>query len=137
MKFVRKVIEDLMLVTGIGLMLAALISYHPQDAIKPAHAQPTLLGPNATSVALTASSVPIIGINPSRHALQFCNPSASIETIAPAPLTPTTNSIGITLPAVASGVTSCFSPPVNAPSIGQAWNGISAGSTNVTVMEYP
>lgn len=98
-----------------------------------------VLSPNATSVPLSTTSAQIIGTNPTRHGLQICNPSAIVEFIAPAPLVPlTAGGVGIGLPAIASGVTSCYTAPIGMPGIGQAWNGVSASATpNITVLEFP
>lgn len=98
-----------------------------------------VLSPNGTSVALSTTSAQIIGTNPTRHGLQFCNPTAIVEFIAPVPIVPlTAGGVGIGLPAIASGVTSCYTAPIGMPGIGQAWNGVSAsGTPNITVLEFP
>jgi hypothetical protein len=104
-----------------------------------AHAQVTINSPIVTVAAITGTSSQIIGSNPTRKSIQICNGSASIEYILPVPAVPTTTS-AITLPAVAAGVQSCFSPPLNGGAYqlgaGSAWNAISAGSTNIIILEW-
>jgi hypothetical protein len=122
------------------LAIGALLSNIPKpDFFDNARAQPaTIAGPVGTSVALSTTSGQVIGINLTRHGLQLCNPSAIVEFIAPAPIVPLTGGgVGIGLPAIASGVTSCFTAPLGVP-VGQAWNAVSASATpNLTVLEYP
>lgn len=123
-----------------GVVGLALIIQHA-PAIKPAHAQSTFLGPNATSVALSTTSAQVIGTNPARKMLQLCNTSTTIiDYIAPVPIVPVnTGGIGLTLPAVASGVTSCFTTPTGTTAgLGAAWNAVSASATpNIFILEYP
>jgi hypothetical protein len=123
-----------------ALVAGALMLSSYDGGNHPLKAQPTGLGPNATSVALSTTSAQVLGTNPSRHGLTLCNPSAIVEYIAPSPIIPlTAGGVGIGLPAISSGVTSCFSFPVGLNSgIGQAWNAVSASATpNLTVIEYP
>lgn len=135
----RRYIELTFFLAVIAAFTAAFLSvlYRWED---PAYAQATFMGPNATSVALSTTSAQVLGTNPSRKALTLCNPSAIVEYIAPAPLVPlTAGGVGIGLPAIASGVTSCFTAPIGTGAgIGQAWNAVSASATpNLTVLEYP
>jgi hypothetical protein len=123
----------------VGLVIAGYVAALLWDHWT-AGAQTTSVSPLATSVALSTTSSQIIGVNPTRKAVTFCNPSAIIEWIAPAPLVPVLGGgIGIGLPAAATGTTVCFSTTVLAGSgQGQAWNGVSASATpNITVIEYP
>jgi hypothetical protein len=128
----RRYLDLGLTVAAIAIIIAAMYN------IPRSKAQSTQIGPNATSVALSTTSAQILGQNPSRHALQICNPTAIVEFIAPAPIVPlTAGGVGIGLPAIASGVTSCFTAPLGV-SIGSAWNAVSASSTpNITVLEYP
>jgi hypothetical protein len=132
----RKYAEMAMIMALIIAGVAWLSSIDPRHA----KGQSTALGPNGTSVPLNAGTpVQIIGANPTRHSLQFCNPSAIVEFIAPVgPIVLSTAGVGIGLPAIASGVTSCFTVPLGVSTIGAAWNGSSASATpNITVLEYP
>jgi hypothetical protein len=108
--------------------------------ILPAAAQTTSPSPLATGPALSIVSSQILGANPTRRSVTFCNPSTIVEWIAPAPLIPlAAGGVGIGLPAAAAGVTVCFSTPI-IPGAGQgsAWNGVSATVTpNITILEYP
>jgi len=108
-------------------------------------AQPTVSLPFATVTPVTASSVQIIGANPSRRGLQICYPAvAGSVTIAPAPITPVSLTTGIPVTMTATPSTPiCFSPPTLTASgtsggVGAAWNAIGsgAGPFNVTVLEY-
>lgn len=135
MKFKLIFAAEVLVILALCIIIAIFVTHYPRQA----RAQSTVLGPYGTSVALSTTSAQIIGTNPTRRGLQICNISASIiEYIAPSPLVPVTGgTIGISLPAVASGVQSCFTAP-SGLSIGQAWNGVSASATpNVTVLEYP
>lgn len=134
-----QILGDLSILAATLIFVASAVSLLPRSSyLKGAHAQSTFLGPNATSVALATTSAQIIGTNPSRKGLQFCNPTSIVEYIAPVPIVPVTGGgTGIGLPAISSGVTSCFTAPQGLP-IGAAWNGVSASSTpNITVLEYP
>jgi hypothetical protein len=107
-------------------------------------AQGTQLGPAGTTVALNGGTpVQIVGQNPTRKGLVFCNPTAVVEFVAPAgTIVLSTSAVGIGLPAIASGVTSCFTVPGSGlgnviGNLGSAWNGSSASATpNITVLEY-
>lgn len=128
--------------------LLTLIANHP---VQNAKAQSLALGPNIYAYTAVTTAQTIIGANPTRHALQICNPGGSnILWIAPlglpitgqagalaAQITPSANGAGtVGVPVTASGTVPCFAPPTNAPSIGQGWQGFSA-STPVTVYEWP
>jgi hypothetical protein len=125
-------------VVGLGL----IIQHAP--GIKPAHAQPTNLGPNVYFYTAVTTAQQIIGTNPTRHGLQICNDGGTnvlwimpnVATVNTGALVNPAANVGISVLAVASNVVSCFSPPTNAPSIGQAWNGFST-TTPVTILEYP
>lgn len=121
-----------------ALFVAAITWFLVQGGVS--WAQTTLLGPFATGVNVTTVSSQIIGSNPSRKSIQICNPSATtIVWIAPAPTVPLANNGGsISLPAVSSGTTTCFTPPTGVTGgLGAAWNGISAGgNASVTVLEW-
>lgn len=127
-------------------MLAAGLSLLPSQpgAIKPAYAQPTVLGPNVLFYTAVTTAQQIIGANPSRHGLQICNSGGTnalwampnVATINTGAIVAPAANVGVPVPPVASNVQSCFAPPVNAPSIGQAWQGFST-TTPVTVLEYP
>jgi hypothetical protein len=110
---------------------------------KTAHAQVTINSPIATVSPMTATSSQIIASNPSRKAIQICNPTAVVMTIIPGTAAAvaggSTTGNGVTLPAVAAGVTSCYTSPFynSAPAAGSAWQGILASSTgNALVMEW-
>ena len=133
---------------GAGLLFAAAIlggnfAYH-HDFIKEARGQPTLLSPNVYFYSAVTAAQQIIGANPSRHALQICNSGATnalwlmpnIATINTGAIVAPAANVGVSVPPVTSNVVACFSPPTNAPSVGQAWQGFST-TTPVTVLEYP
>ncbi|HWS65718.1 MAG TPA: hypothetical protein VN325_23410 [Steroidobacteraceae bacterium] len=131
------VLSGMLFSVGCGFLAA---TYDGPHVIKSAHAQPTGLGPNATSVALSTTSAQVLGTNPTRHGLTICNPSAIVEYFAPSPVVPlTAGGVGVGLPAIASGVTSCYSYPIGLNSgIGQAINAVSASATpNITLLEFP
>jgi len=114
------------------------------DFIKYANAQPTILSPNVYFYSAVTTAQQLIGANPSRHGLQICNSGGTnalwimpnIATINTGAVVAPAANVGIPVPAIASNVASCFSPPTNAPSVGQAWQGFST-TTPVTVLEYP
>jgi hypothetical protein len=123
-------------IVGFGFAAAILVSYNQRSA----EAQITTLSPIGTSVVLSTTSAQVIGANPSRRSITFCNPSTIIEWIAPAPIVPLTGGgVGIGLPAAATGTTVCFSTPIiGTAGQGQAWNAVSASATpNITILEYP
>ena len=115
-----------------GVMLAGVMA----GSVLTATAQSTLTNsPAITTTALSTSSAQIIGTNATRKGIIICNPGAVVEWIAPAPATAVANA-GISLPAVATGTTACFTLTGNIGSVGNAWNGISASATpNITVLE--
>jgi hypothetical protein len=140
----------------VGTAVALLNNYDSGDHrfIKPAHAQPTIPGPAVYPFASVTTAQTIINANTTRHALQICNaggtnvlwiaplgapPSGTgLTGIGTAQVTPAANgagSVGVPI-ATGGGVITCFSPPTNAPSIGQGWQGFSTG-TAVTVYEWP
>lgn len=122
-------------VGGVGLL----------QNVKPAHAQTNLL-PNIYAYAAVTTAQQLVAPNATRRALQICNAGGTnVLWIAPqgntintgAAVVPAANaagSVGVPV-ATGGGVVTCFSPPVNAPSIGQGWNGFST-TTPVTVYEY-
>ena len=115
--------------------LAALVQF--SDV---AISQTTVLGPFVTALtSVTSASTQIIGQNPSRRLIQFCNPSTHIFWIAPQPIVAAVNGAGsISIPAVATGTTTCFAPPSNVNGgLGAGWNGLDATSGgNLTILEY-
>lgn len=124
------------LVAAIGLVLVG-------GNQRQAQAQLTIAMPIATVSAMTNASSQIIAANPTRKSIQICNPTAVVMTIIPGTTAAvaggSTTGNGITLPAVASGVTSCYTPPFynSAPGAGAAWQGILASSTgNALIMEW-
>jgi hypothetical protein len=120
---------------AVAAIAAFLMVFGPRAPL----AQPTVLLPFATSIALngTGTVITIAQPNPTRAVIQICNPSTIIETIAPTGITVSSAAAGITLPAVASGVTSCYTTPPGSRSAGAAWTAVSAsGTPNITVLEY-
>jgi hypothetical protein len=112
--------------------------------MKTPKAQPTLSLPFATVVSVTSSSAQLIGVNPSRRSIQICLPAvAGTVTIAPAPITPVSLTLGISMTSTAT-ITGplCFTPPANvlsggsAGGAGNAWNAIASTTMNVTVLEW-
>jgi hypothetical protein len=116
--------------------LGALVQFSEE-----ASSQTTALGPFVTALtSVTSASTQIIGQNPARRAIQFCNPSTHIFWIAPQPVVAAANGAGsISIPAVATGTTTCFTPPSNVNgALGAGWNGLDATSGgNLTILEYP
>ena len=142
-----------MVLFGVPLLICSLlgltlwndfIEEHSPHIIKPAHAQPTVLGPNVYFYTAVTAAQQIIGANPTRHALQICNSGGTnalwampnIATINTGAIVNPAANVGVPVPAVASNVQSCFAPPTNAPAVGQAWQGFST-TTPVTVLEWP
>lgn len=143
------VIRNVLGAIGLTLLAAAVVGVLNEQRpllMKGAQAQSTVLGPNLYAYTAVTSSQQLIGANPTRHALQICNPGGTnILWIAPqgtavntgAAVTPAANGAGtVGVPVTSSGTVPCFSPPTNAPSIGQGWNGFST-TTPVTVYEWP
>ena len=133
---------------SVGLLLQSM----PTHYVKQAQAQPLLPGPNVYAyTAVTAAQI-IVGANPTRHALQICNPGGTnILWIAPTSaaaiggqtgaittiITPSANGAGtVGVPVTSSGTVPCFSPPATAPSLGAQWSAFST-TTPVTVYEWP
>jgi hypothetical protein len=127
----------LMLLAGIGFCALAGVAYQ----VLPALSQTTFGNPTGTAVTTTSTdngaSRQIIGSNPTRRAIQICNPSAVVWWIAPSPITPAANGAGsYGLPANSTGTTVCYTVPSNFPnSVGAAWNGKPA-STPATLSVY-
>lgn len=127
---------------SVGTVLVQNTTHH--NFIKEARAQPTILGPNVYFYSAVTTAQQIIGANPTRHALQICNSGGTnalwvmpnVATINTGAIVNPAANVGVPVPPVASNVQSCFNPPTNAPSIGQAWNGFST-TTPVTVLEFP
>jgi hypothetical protein len=136
---------------GIGLLTIAALVAIANIPTRHAKGQSTVLGPNIYAYTAVTAAQTIIGPNPTRHALQICNPGGTnILWIAPlgngitgqtgaigTAITPSANGAGtVGVPVTASGTVPCFSPPTNAPSIGQGWAAFST-TTPVTVFEWP
>ncbi|HKD46434.1 MAG TPA: hypothetical protein VKB67_01990 [Rhizomicrobium sp.] len=132
------------------IAFVAVGSFLVRENIPPAKAQPLVLGPNYIVYSAVTAAQQIIGANPSRHALQICNPGSTnalwILPTATAVATGFANNttgtvspaanVGFSVPPVASNVVNCFSPPLSAPSLGQAWSGFST-TTPVVIFEWP
>lgn len=143
----RKFADLVMASAFVAFLIYGLVTIPQQwdQMVKPAHAQPTILGPNVYFYAAVTTAQQIIGASPSRHGLQICNSGGTnplwimpnVATInTGAVVNPATN-VGVPVPAVASNVQSCFAPPANiVASLGQAWLGQST-TTPVTVLEWP
>jgi hypothetical protein len=108
-----------------------------------AQGQATAPLPFATVVSVTTASAQLIGLNPTRRSIQICLPAvAGTVTIAPAPITPVSLTLGISMTSTAT-ITGplCFSPPSAVGFTGQggagnAWNAIASTTMNVTVLEW-
>jgi hypothetical protein len=131
---------------GLAAVLALITVAALGYMVRIAWAQPTIALPFATVTSVGASSVQIIGANPSRRSIQICLPAvAATFTIAPAPITPVASTLGIAMTSTAT-ITGplCFTPPTNvlsggsAGGAGAAWNAIAsaAGPFNVIVLEW-
>ncbi len=139
----RKFLDNIAMAAVFGLVVGLVILAANQGPTS-VKAQGTQLGPAGTTVALNGGTpVQIVGQNPTRKGLVFCNPTAVVEFVAPAgTIVLSTSAVGIGLPAIASGVTSCFTVPGSGlanvlGNLGSAWNGSSASATpNITVLEY-
>jgi hypothetical protein len=147
----KKLLDYSMMAAALAVILIA-VAMLPDHGPRHAKAQSTVLGPNIYAYTAVTTAQTIIGPNPTRHALQICNPGATnILWIAPLGLaiggqtgaivtaiTPSANGAGtVGVPVTpASGIVTCFSPPTNAPSIGQGWAGFST-TTPVTIYEWP
>jgi len=121
--------------TAVALAIGYLV-YFPIGA----KSATTNLGPFATGVTLnTTAATSIIAANPSRAALQICNPSANVVWISPSTITPAANGAGsYSLPAVSSGTIVCYSSPSSIDGgLGAAWSAITATTpTTLTIYEY-
>lgn len=139
----RELRDALLVIFGMCFLIFALVGLQPQNAIKGAHAQSTALGPNVYFYTAVTTAQQIIGANPSRHGLQICNSGGTnalwimpnVATINTGAIVNPAANVGVPVPAIASNVQSCFAPPTNVVSIGQAWNGFST-TTPVTVLEW-
>jgi hypothetical protein len=133
MRHIRR--YEIHLLAGLLLTAFSIAAY-----LQPAKSQVTALSPLGTSVPLSTTSAQVIGLNPTRRSLTFCNPSTIIIWIAPSGITPlAAGGVGIGLPAASTGTTVCFSTTVIGDRTqGQAWNAIAAsGTPNLTILEYP
>jgi hypothetical protein len=99
--------------------------------------------PVATGCTVSTTSSQCIAANPTRRSIQICNPSANVAVwIAPGSTAAVVNGAGsISIPPVASNVTTCITPPTGAgggnTNVGAAWNAITALSPGVlTILEY-
>jgi hypothetical protein len=144
----KQVLGILLTLTAVCFITAAILDLL---TVPRTHAQSTALGPNIYAYTAVTTAQTIIGANPTRHALQICNPGGTnVLWIAPlgngiggntgaivTAITPSANGAGtVGVPVTASGTVPCYSPPLNAPSIGQGWSGFST-TTPVTVYEWP
>lgn len=126
-------------------IIYAIVVLQPHASyIKPAQAQPLILGPLVSFFATVTTAQVIVQPNPTRHSLQICN-SGGTNALWVMPNANTVNTgaivnpaanVGVPVPPVASNVQSCFAPPTSAPSLGQGWLGFST-TTPVTVLDWP
>ena len=141
---------------AIGLLAALLFLPPDHHVIKPAQAQPVgIPGPIVYTFASVTTAQTVLPQNLTRHAFQICNASAAqVLWVAPVATPPAgsgltgvgtaavvaaangAGSVGIPV-ATGGGVVTCFAPPVNAPSVGAAWQAFAAGAAPVTVYEWP
>ena len=142
---IKRLVTEARIYVAIGICLALVgLGIIGTELVRRANAQPTLSLPFASSVAVTTSSTPLVGVNPSRRAIQFCFPAVAASiTIAPSPITPVSLTTGIatTLTATPAQPVCYTSPTLTASGTsggaGNSWNAIaSAGTINVTVMEW-
>ncbi len=128
----------------VGMVSVSILAFGLAWLMPDAKAQPTIGLPFATVVSVTAASTPLIGLNPSRRSIQICLPAvAGTVTIVPAPITPVSLTLGISMTSTAT-ITGplCFTPPANlgtgvgTGSAGAAWNAIASTTMNVTVLEW-
>jgi hypothetical protein len=120
-----------------GVALAAAMAF----GIFTAQAQTTNLTPAVTVTSVTSAvGVQVIASNPGRKSIQICNVGTGIVWIWPGALTPAVSAYE--LPALASGTTVCFTPPVfsGGPSgsgLGNSWNAQAVSTTGpVSVFEW-
>lgn len=120
-------------IAGLVLVAAGIIGK--------AKAQLTAISPVITTTTLGASAAQIVGVNPSRRAIQICAATAAI-TIAPvnpSGMTAVTPSSTIGIP-VSTGAGNCFSSPFLTASgtsggVGAAWQAF-GNTAVVSVLEY-
>jgi hypothetical protein len=121
----------------VGVALAAAMAF----GIFTAQAQTTNLTPVVTVTTVTSpTAIQIIGQNPGRKSIQICNAGTGIMWIWPGALSPALSAYE--LPALSSGTTVCFVPPIFAggvagSSVGNSWNAEGAGASGpVSVFEW-
>lgn len=88
--------------------------------------------PFVTSVAVATSSTAVVAANPSRKSIQICNAGTTVVWIWPGTSTALS---AYELPALATGTTTCFSPPTGAAgaagSAGAAWYAASVSAAGL------
>ena len=127
---------------ALGVVAGVLLAGGMTAGVLTATAQTTNLTPVATVTASITSTtaLQVIGSNPGRKSIQICNVGTAVMWIWPGALSPATSAYE--LPALATGTTTCFTPPVfsGGPSgsgFGNSWNAQSAGASGViSVLEY-
>ena len=127
---------------GFGVIAGCLLAAGMAAGIFTAAAQTTNLTPVATvtgSITSTAA-LQVIGSNPGRKSIQVCNVGTAVMWIWPGALSPATSAYE--LPALATGTTTCLTPPTgangpNGSTVGNSWNAQSAGASGViSVLEW-
>ena len=127
---------------GFGVIAGCLLAAGMAAGIFTAAAQTTNLTPVATvtgSITSTAA-LQVIGSNPGRKSIQVCNVGSAVMWIWPGALSPATSAYE--LPALATGTTTCLTPPTgangpNGSTVGNSWNAQSAGASGViSVLEW-
>jgi hypothetical protein len=122
---------------AVAAFVAVGVAFYSQG-----QAQLTVSLPFATVTSVTTAGQQIIGANPSRRAIQICLAAvAQSVTFIPAPATPVSLTSGITIVGSATAPPACFTNPTvtasgSSSGVGAAWNAISSGTINVTVLEW-
>ena len=124
-----------------GVIAGVLLACAMAASIFTATGQTTNLTPNVTVTTVTSpTAIQIIGQNPGRKSIQICNAGTGIMWIWPGALSPALSAYE--LPALSSGTTVCFVPPIFAggvagSSVGNSWNAEGAGASGpVSVFEW-
>jgi hypothetical protein len=118
---------------GFGIVAGVLLACGMAAGITSGWAQNTVLNPVVTVTTVTSpTAIQIIGTNASRKDFRICNAGTGIMWIWPGALSPALSAYE--LPALASGTTTCFTPPdasvgPGAAGQGNSWNAQGAGAS--------
>ena len=126
---------------ALGVVSGVLLAGVAAVSVFTASAQTTNLTPNVTVTTVTSTAaLQIIGQNPGRKSIEICNTGTGVLWIWPGPLSPATSAYE--LPALSSGTTVCYRPPVFSggaagSTVGNSWNAQAVTTSGpASVFEY-